>query len=148
MANRERYGARDLIFNTWHRAASIERYIPKKAAYTMLAQDIDLVEYDGTTGQAVLIHEVGRDIGQENKPTWVIKKLAQRANCMALLTLYTPSEELNPVDDRFYDIVLFRTRRVWPNEEKTFTTMTPAQYANYLNNLVKKLKANGDPNAK
>lgn len=146
MAMHEKSGVRDLIFNTWHRPDSIGRFISAEDADAMRAIDIDLVEYHGPTGRTVLIHEVALDIGQSNKQTLVLRKLAEAAGCWALCTLYKPASTPNPADTRYKDIESFRMRVVWRTDgqpiEPGFRSMTPAEYAAGLNATLKQLKAN------
>lgn len=142
MQEHEKSGYRDLIYNVWHRPQSIGRFIPMEDAMNLRSIDIDLVECT-KSGRTVLIHELARDIGQENKSTNIIRRMAQDMDCCALLTLYTPSEKLNPADVRFLDISAFRVRKIWPNPEQDFRDFMPDEYANYLNDLVKRLKRGG-----
>jgi hypothetical protein len=48
------------------------------------------------------------------------------------VVLYRPSEESNPADPKVPDIQMFRVKRVWPEPETPWMTLTPAQWARHL----------------
>ena len=140
-----------IAFNEWHRTDSLMRFLAgadaRRQAYSMSAIDLDLLEYDNRTGKTVLLHEIARDIGQNQKQVRVLRELARQLNpqqlddgAHALLTLYRLSDEPNPAAPDTPDIAGFRARLIWPVEDREFTAYTPREYAVMLYGTVTKLK--------
>lgn len=142
MADRRRFefSAKEKAFNEWHRQDSISRYISTADARALAALDLDLCEYSRPGGPVVLLHEVAEDRGQSGKQTKVISSLAEQAGIFALCTLYKLSDEMNPHSPGVPDISGFRVRRIWPDPQQGWKSLTPREYATYLNIKVKKLK--------
>ena len=136
--------AAEKAFNEWHRRDSIKRFLSGKYAKfeadQLRAIDIDLVEYCARTGRVVLLHEVARDNGKDDKPTAVVRALAEQSGCRALCTLVTLADTPNPASPEYPDIAGFRVRQVWPKPTR-FHRISVQEYAVRLNELVKRLKA-------
>lgn len=134
MSQEERFDERDRHYGVWHRVKSITRYITGTDAKALTMADLDSVlfaEYEHPTKYPLCLVEVGRDIGQE-KPAGVTRKLAQLAGIPAYVALYTPSTDPNPAGPDWPDIEQFRVRRLWPQPEESWRTLTPAQWAQAL----------------
>ena len=141
MAQEERTGRRDLTFNKWHRMKSIKRFIGEEDAKVLYAQDIDLVEKNYSTGQPYIFHELavynpGCMMDKKDTKTLVFLSSVLKEkgyDSEVWLTFYEKSQSGEDIKRLF-------TRRVFPDEEKEFSTMQPEEYAVYLNETVKRLK--------
>lgn len=138
MSRHERYGTRSLVYSKWHRfyLGDQEKMI-----------DLDDVEYchePGCSKPLVLI-EIARDIGQANKPTTVLRRLAEASSTLALCVLYTVAEDVDEqtgcrceprheIPGCNHGITRFRIRRVWPSRSggQSWIKMTPEQYRDRL----------------
>jgi hypothetical protein len=132
--NQEQYLIRDRAYGVWHRARSIGRFIGHRQAESLTMADLDsvlFVEYGYSGKLPLALVEVARDIGQE-KPAGVIRELAKMANIPAFVALYTPASRPNPVSPAWHDIDQFRVRRLWPNPENVWHTLSPAEWADAL----------------
>lgn len=49
--------------------------------------------------------------------------------------LYTLDSKMNPADRKFRDIASFRVKRLHPDPERDWRTMTPAEWAQHLVSL-------------
>ncbi len=130
----ERYLIRDRAYGAWHRTKSIGRFLDDAQARSMTMADLDsvlFVEYGHCSKLPLALVEVGRDIGQE-KPTGVILELARLANLPAFVALYSLSERANPASPAWCDIDEFRVKRVWPNPERGWRTLSPSEWAEAL----------------
>ena len=78
MSRYERYGTRDLTFSQWHRTLS----------YRCTAIDLDFLEYCQQCRAPLALIELARDVGQANKPTVVLARLAEKSDVPAYLILY------------------------------------------------------------
>lgn len=114
MALRERFGERDLTYSRWHRSLDPRLHFI----------DIDSVEYCHRCKQPLVLIELAKDIGQRNKATTVLQRLAAMANLPAYLVFYLAAEDGSGV-------VRLRVRQVWPayGEE---VMMTPEEYERWL----------------
>lgn len=131
----ERHGFRSLEYSSWHRTASLKRYLGRDLASTILLTDVDhtlWIEHTGGERYPLLLIESALDTGQQYKPASVIQQLARRANVPAYVVLYTPAQRPNVGDARFADIERFRVKRLWPTLDTDWTTLTPGQWAERL----------------
>lgn len=140
MAQEERYGTRDRTYSAWHRRRSTGRFVGIERAQTLAMIDLDAslyVEYDDGTKEPLALIETAEDVGQPWKPSTVTRKLAER--CVPILpafvVLYTKTTQANPADSNARDISMFRVRRIHPQEQRFFTSMTPAEWAERLMKL-------------
>jgi hypothetical protein len=83
MSRWERYGTRDFYYSWWHRLALPDHY-------AMI--DIDGVEYCWRCGMPLALIETARDVGQHDKTTKVMARVADMAGLPAWKILYTPDE--------------------------------------------------------
>lgn len=130
----ERYETRDRAYGVWHRAPSIGRYLRADQAESLTMADLDSVlftEYDAGQKVPLALVEVARDIGQE-KPTSVLQQLARLANVPAYVALYRPALSANPSNPNWDDIESFRVRRLWPQPEPSWRTLSPSEWARAL----------------
>lgn len=129
MSRHERYGTRDLTYSRWHRYALHDDI-------TMI--DLDAVEYCHRCRMPLLLIETARDIGQAGKPTTVLKALAASANVAAICVLYTPAPtpctcgEQGRVPGCEHGVSSLRVRSVAPTERRTWTTISPSDFAAWL----------------
>lgn len=86
MSREERFGTRSPVYSRWHRYA-----LPD--SHGMI--DLDGVEYCRTCNRTILLVEVARDVGQAIKPATVLRNLANDANVMAIVLLYTPDPDVD-----------------------------------------------------
>lgn len=137
MAQEERFGTRDLTYSAWHRRMSLRRFIGIESAQTCAMIDLDArmwVECEDKTYRPLMLIEEARDVGQSFKNGTMIKNEARRgAPCgediPAFIVLYTPANEPNPADKKCADIRVFRIRRVWPDPETDWETISPDEWA-------------------
>lgn len=132
--NVERFLQRDRSYGIWHRQPSIRRFLGRRAA-SLAMLDLDSVlfaEYDYAGKLPLCLIEAAQDVGQETKPTGVIRRLAALANIPAFVALYTPSDQVNPTNPFWPDIERFRVRRLWPRPEHAWRTLTPQEWAEAL----------------
>lgn len=138
MAQEEQYSTRDRSYSAWHRRMSTGRYVGIERAQTLAMVDLDAslyVEYDDGTKEPLALIETAIDVGQEYKTATVTQNLAKRADLPCLVLLYSLSDNQNPADTRYRDISGFRVKRLYPNPEKAWRTMTPPEYARMLVNM-------------
>jgi hypothetical protein len=130
----ECYPTRDRSYGIWHRSKSIARFLKQRQANALTMADLDSVlfaEYDYPNKLPLCLIEVGQDIGQE-KSTGVITNLARLANIPAYVALYSHAEHQNPTNTNWPDINRFRIKRLWPQPEQDWRTLTPEQWAKAL----------------
>jgi len=135
MAQEEKYGERDLVYSTWHRAKSTRRYVGIEHAQLLAMIDVDVpiwIEYDDANKEPLALIETARDTGQSNKTATVTLNLARRANLPCFVVLYTLADYPNPADTKWRDIASFRVKRLYPKLEKEWRIMTPKQWAENL----------------
>ena len=139
MSRHERYGTRSLVYSKWHRFFLGDRE-------PMI--DLDAVEYCNQRGCNVplVLVETARDVGQQVKPTTVLKRLAERSATLAICVLYKPSKwvvddasgcgceprDINPDCD--HGIESLRVKRVWP-DQTGWKKMAPEEYREYLRSI-------------
>lgn len=131
----ERYGFRSAEYSSWHRTASLRRFLGAELASSISVIDVDhaiWVEHADGSKEPLALIETARDVGQNWKATSVIRHLAMRANLPAYCVLFTPADVPNGGDGRSADIESFRVRRVWPDPEKDWRTLTPQRWAETL----------------
>lgn len=131
----ERYGFRSAEYSSWHRTASLRRFLGAQLAETVSVIDLDhaiWIEHAHGGREPLALIESARDVGQDWKATGVIRHLAKRANLPAYCVLYSPATIANTGDQRFADIESFRVRRVWPEPEKEWRALTPQRWAETL----------------
>lgn len=117
MSRHERYEQRDRAYSNWHRYACTD-------ASTMI--DVDGLDYCRRCRMPLLLVEAARDCGQE-KPTFVLEKLAASANVPAICVLWTPTatwsaepphcacqRNRHTMPGCDHGIASFRVRRVYP----------------------------------
>lgn len=135
MPQEEIYGARDRAYSAWHRRLSTARFIGIEQAQLLSMIDLDAalyVEFDSGSKFPLALIETARDVGQMHKPATVTQNLARRANLPAYCVLYRHAREANPADARCFDIDQFRVRRLWPQPEWRWQTLTPYAWAQGL----------------
>ncbi len=131
----ERYGARDLSYSAWHRAASIARFVGSERAQLLTMVDTDSVlwlELEPGTKEPLCIVEAAIDMGQDYKSATAIQRLAKRARVPAYVLLYQRAAERNPADPRWQDVAGFRVKRLWPRAELQWRTVSPNEWAQAL----------------
>jgi hypothetical protein len=135
MPHEEITGTRDRTYSAWHRRMSTRRFVGIERAQTLGMIDLDAslyVEYDDASKEPLALIETARDVGQEFKPATVTANLARRANLLACVLLYLPSETRNPADPQWPDIARFRVKRLWPNPASEWCVRLPEQWAQDL----------------
>lgn len=124
MSMEERTGHRDLTYSGWHRPSSIHRYTGYSWAQQLGMIDIDDVEYCRKCNQPLALIETALDTGQAHKTGTVTANLAIAAGIPAYAVLYRKTED--------QDIDQFRLRRLTPQPDPAWRTLTPAEYAQCL----------------
>jgi hypothetical protein len=137
MAQEESFGTRERAYSAWHRRGSTRRFVGIESAQALAMIDVDValwVEYDDATKEPLALIETALDRGQDIKPATVTRRLAQRClpTLPAYILLYRLSAAPNPADPQHRDIEQFRVRRIWPQPESTWQTLTPRQWAERL----------------
>lgn len=135
MSQKEIYNSRDRTYSAWHRRLSTGRFIGIERAQLLAMIDLDaslFVEYDDGTKEPLALIETAQDVGQTYKTATVTLKLAQKASLPCFVVLYSPSNDLNPADDKWPDILQFRVKRLWPKFEKEWRIFTPQEWAENL----------------
>ena len=135
MAQEERFGTRDRSYSAWHRRMSTRRFVGIENAQLLSMIDLDAslyVEYDDGTKEPLALIETARDVGQGFKPATVTANLAKRADLPCFVVLYTLAGTPNPADTNWSDISRFRVRRLYPQPENAWRTVTPAEWAQTL----------------
>lgn len=141
MAQEEIYGTRDRSYSAWHRRESTRRFIGIENAQLLAMIDLDAslyVEYDDGTKDPIALIETAQDVDQPYKTATVtanLSKLCTERVLPAYVVLYKLSDEVNPADRNYNDIVSFRVKRLWPSPEKTWTTYTADEWAQKLLSL-------------
>lgn len=131
----ELYGTRDRTYSAWHRRLSTRRYIGIDRAQLLSMIDLDAalyIEYDNDSKEPLALIETARDVGQGWKSAGVTKRLAQRAGIPGYVLLYRCSKSPNPADSSCPDVDQFRVKRLWPQAEKAWRTLTPSEWASGL----------------
>lgn len=135
MSQEERFGSRDRTYSAWHRCMSTQRFVGIEAAQTLAMIDLDAalyVECDEDTYEPLALIETARDVGQDRKVAIATKRLAMRTSPVvpAFTLLYTVSNQPNP-HAKFgeFDIERFRVRRIWPEPETVWESVTPGEWA-------------------
>jgi len=101
----------------------------------MIDLDMSLwVEYDDRTKEPLALIETAKDIGQRFKSSTVTTNLARRVQPQlpAYVVLYKLADCRNPANRDWLDIAQFRVKRLWPNPEPLWRTMTPHEWADLL----------------
>jgi hypothetical protein len=132
--NEEQHLIRDRAYGVWHRSRSISRFLGRRQAQSLTMADLDsvlFVEYGFSNKLPLALVEVAQDIGQE-KPTGVLREMANMSNLPAFVALYTPAPRANPTSPAWHDIDEFRIKRVWPKPEREWRTLSPKEWANAL----------------
>lgn len=137
MAQEERYGSRDLTYSAWHRRLSLKRFIGIEAAQTCAMIDTDAqtwVECEDQTFRPLMLVETARDVGQAHKNGTLLKNEASRGepcgeDIPAYIVLYKPSDEMNPANKAWPDVERFRVKRLWPEPETEWETLSPQEWA-------------------
>lgn len=135
MSQEERFNQRERSYSAWHRRNSTRRYIGIENAQLLAMIDLDAslyVEYDDGTKEPLALIETARDVGQPYKTATVTQNLAIRADLPCFVVLYTLSAVDNPADRMWKDIASFRVKRLHPNPEREWRTLTPKQWADSL----------------
>jgi hypothetical protein len=137
VAQDEVFGTRDRAYSAWHRRASTRRFVGIEKAQALAMVDVDValwIEYDDATKEPLALIETAMDRGQDIKPATVTKRLAQRCfpTLPAYILLYRLAATANPADLQYRDIEQFRVRRIWPQPETVWQTLTPKQWAEKL----------------
>ena len=131
----EVWGTRDRTYSAWHRRLSLRRFVGIERAQLLSMIDLDgalYVEYDDGSKEPLALIETARDVGQAFKATTVTTNLARRAGLAPYCVLYQASDLRNPADPEWRDIRAFRIMRLWPRPDRTWRTVTPAEWAQAL----------------
>lgn len=139
MSRYERYGTRSLVYSKWHRF-----YLGDQEPMI----DLDGVEYCMRRGcfKPLALIETARDVGQPQKATTVLRRLAEQSGVLALCVLYTimpgtdedtgcPCKRGATLGGCEHGISSFRVRRVFPEPpvgKRGFHAMTPEQFRDRL----------------
>lgn len=135
MAQEEKYGSRDLTYSVWHRRLSTRRFVGIEKAQTLAMIDADVgvwVEYDDDNKMPLALVETARDVGQNHKTATVTANLARMANIPAYVVLYSHASTNNPAGNEWPDISAFRIKRLTPNPDMVWRTITPKEWAEAL----------------
>jgi hypothetical protein len=86
-----------------------------------------------------MLIETAEDRGQTMKPATVTRNLARRTAPIipAYVLLYQKANRPNPAAKDFSDISSFRVRRLWPDPQTPWRTLTPCEWAEKLVELRK-----------
>jgi hypothetical protein len=131
----ERFYQRDLTYSLWHRRRSVSRYVGSESAQLLSMCDVDCVlwlEYDYQDKRPLALIETAMDVGQSHKPATAIRNLAVRAKVPAYLCLYSKANYANPSETRCNDISGFRVKRLWPDPEHEWRSLSPQEWASAL----------------
>ena len=109
MANKERWGTRDLSYSGWHRTLGSE------LTYT----DIDACEYCYKCEAPLVLIETAMDVGQSGKYTVPIYKLAKAAGIPFYLVFYKPVN----------DSMMLRVKKIGTSE---IIPMDESEYIRFL----------------
>lgn len=139
MSRYERYGNRSLVYSKWHRFFMDD-------SEPMI--DLDAIEYCAQRGcnKTLALIETARDIGQANKPTTVLRRLAESSQVLALCVLYKVAENADPAEgcgcqpgavipNCAHGITRFRVKRIWPppnGKASLWIIMSPESYRERL----------------
>lgn len=139
MSRYERHGSRSLVYSKWHRF-----YLGDQEPMI----DLDGVEYCMERGcfKPLALIETARDIGQPQKATTVLRRLAEQSGVLALCVLYTvipgTDEDVGcmckpraTLDGCSHGISSFRVRRVFPEPpagKRGFSRMKPEEFRDRL----------------
>lgn len=135
MSQEELFNDRNRAYSAWHRRHSTQRFIGIENAQLLAMIDLDAslyVEYDDQTKDPIALIETAIDIGQPYKTATVTTKLAQRARIPCYVVLYKLSSSPNPADPTWNDIESFRIKRLYPEPEKDWRTLSPKEWAEGL----------------
>lgn len=135
MSQEERFGTRDRTYSAWHRRLSTRRFVGIERAQLLAMIDLDSqlwVEYQDKDYVPLALVETALDVGQTRKTATVTRNLARISGLPAYTVLYKPSDAPNPADEACLDIESFRVKRLWPEPETEFRTITPRQWAEAL----------------
>lgn len=139
MTQEERFGTRDRSYSAWHRRNSTRRFVGIEDAQLLAMIDLDAslyVEYDDGDKEPLALIETARDIGQTFKTETVTLRLAQMAQLPCYVVLYTLADTPNPADCDWFDIAMFRVRRLNPPQAGTsWHIITPQQWCEHLRRL-------------
>lgn len=133
MSQTERSGDRnsDLLYSTWHRTASIRRFVSADEADCLAMINLDAllrcerwIENCGTCREPLAVIEVAWENGQDHKTAAATRQLALRAGCEAYAVLITPTPDRS-------DIQSFRVRQVAPLYSE-WHHLAPLAYAQML----------------
>ena len=121
------------VYHEWHRALSLNRFIPNNVATSIYANDLDLYEWcliDKTVHILMLI-EIKKDsqYARKNYKKDPFVALAKRSNLPAYLIFYQEKadEDVENPDDKYIptnlrqgtkipDIKQFYVKRLWPDQ--------------------------------
>ena len=135
MSQQERFGTRDRSYSAWHRMMSTMRFVGRDSAKLLSMIDADVsfyIEMEDGTWEPLALMETALDVGQDQKSGTCIKNLARRAGIPAILVLYKLSTDDNPADKKFKDIASFRVKRLWPEHDNKWESMSPSEWAAWL----------------
>ena len=143
------HGPDQFAFNEWHRPNSLGRFIDHNNARKLYAFDLDMFEYCYKTRKCLLIHNLklvnpdamGNLAPNENINLDVDLALAQQMNCTLWSTQYALSEKPNPGNRDYPDCSWFFVKRIWPEPEMKYISMSPQAYAEYLNATIEYLRS-------
>lgn len=133
----EKYYNRDLSYSIWHRHPNL----PKDISWI----DIDACEYCDICKEPLALIELAIDVGQEEKPFTVTKKLAEKANIEAYLVLYkldfdnpikkySKNAQGNKVKIIHYPVISFRVKQIFPKHTK-FYHLSLDRYQKFLTDM-------------
>lgn len=131
------------------RLAKTESYIeysdPRKnsLAHSLGTVDIDHVLIDGkhyTDRAPIALIESARTFSdspnnQKDKAATILTMIGKRAQLPVYVVQYFLSNEPNPAEPRVKDIAAFFVQMRWPERQRSWTMMTPTEYAAFLVSL-------------
>lgn len=123
MSMNERTGTRDLLYSTWHRPASVRRFLSPRVTALITVIDIDWCEYCNWCCKPVALLET-QESGRAPKSAKVTAQLAEMADLSAWSVSYERTSDNQ-------DIGLFRVRQIYPASDEVLD-LKPAIYAKFL----------------
>ena len=122
MSDRERTGARSLVYSAWHRVESLCMFMSRRWAYELGMIDIDGCEYCRHCYKPLALIETQVSLN-DPKNAAVTAKLAN----MAGIAAYSVSIAINESE-----IEGFKVKRLEPPTTAAVEWKSPAEYADFL----------------
>lgn len=125
MSERERTGARSLIYSAWHRVESLMHLLGKRHAWEVGMVDIDGCEYCRHCSTPLALIETQVSLN-DPKNASVTQKLANMAGIAAYSVSIAVDED---------QIAGFKVKQLAPPTTSGVLTMSPEDYAHFLLDL-------------